>query len=98
MKKDNFSVTRIDRNLIAQKKKYFVGSVILHDISRIIKIHEQKMYMVTFQNGAKTKLHYHESGQTLIVIEGSGTLVMYKKINGSEKTDFKIRKITERRG
>ena len=95
MKKDNFSITRVDRNLIAQKKKYFVGRVILHDISRIIKTREQKMYMVTFQNGAKTKLHYHESGQTLIATEGNGILEIYKKINGSGVTGFKIKQITK---
>lgn len=94
MKKDNFSITRVDRKLIAQKK-YFVGSVVLHDISRIIKTHEQKMYMVTFQNGAKTKLHYHESGQTLMVTEDSGTLVIYKKIESSGKTGLKIIQITK---
>ena len=53
------------------------------------------MYMVTFQKDAKTKLHYHESGQTLMVTEGSGALVIYKKIEGSGKTGLKIRQITK---
>ena len=72
-----------------------MGSVILHDISRIIKTHEQKMYMVTFQKGAKTKLHYHESGQTLVITEGNGALIIYKKIRGFAKTYLKIRQITK---
>ena len=95
LKKDNFSIVRVDRKLIAQKKKYFVGSVILHDISRIIKVHEQKIYHVTFQKGARTKLHYHESGQTLIGTEGNGTLILYKKIGNSGKTGLKIRQLTK---
>jgi quercetin dioxygenase-like cupin family protein len=95
LKKDNILVARRDRNLIAQKKKYFVGKVVLHDISRIIKTHEQKIYLVTFHKGAKTRLHYHESGQTLIVNEGRGALVLYKKIEGSEKTVLKIRQLTK---
>lgn len=95
MKKDNISEARGDRNLIAQKKKYFVGNVMLHDISRIIKTHEQKIYLVTFQKGSKTRLHYHESGQTLTVTEGHGTLTLYRKIKGSEKKGLKIRKITK---
>lgn len=95
MKKDNISVVRVDKNLILQKKKYFVGSVILHDISRIIKSLEQKIYFVTFQKGAKTKLHYHEAGQTLIVTEGMGMLVTYRKIKGTVKTGLKIRPISK---
>ncbi len=95
LKKDNISVARRDRNLIAQKKKYFVGNVILHDISRIIKTREQKIYFVTFQKGSKTRLHYHESGQTLIVNEGRGTLTLYNKIKGSKKNGLKIRQFTK---
>lgn len=95
MKKDNISIIHVDRNLILQKKKYFVGSVILHDISRIIESLEQKIYFVTFQNGAKTKLHYHEAGQTLIVTEGVGILITYKKIRGTVKTGLKIRRLSK---
>ena len=95
MKKDNISIVRVDKNLILQKKKYFVGNVILHDISRIIKSLEQKIYFVTFQKGAKTKLHYHEAGQTLIVTEGMGMLVTYGKIKATVKTGLKIRPISK---
>ena len=95
MKKDNISITHIDRNLILQKKKYFVGNVILHDISHIIKSPEQKIYFVTFQKGAKTKLHYHEAGQILIIIEGEGILITYKKISGTVKTGLKIRQLSK---
>lgn len=94
MKKDNFSLLHVDRKLVVQKKKYFVGDVTLHDISRIIKTREQKMYMATFQKGAKTKLHYHESGQTLIVTEGSGALETYKKIS-SGKLGLKIKQLAK---
>jgi quercetin dioxygenase-like cupin family protein len=95
MKKDNISLAHVDKNLILQKKKYFVGPVVLHDISHIIKSLEQKIYFVTFKKGAKTKLHYHEAGQTLIVTEGSGILVIYKKISGTIKTGLKIRQISK---
>src|SRR6266850_4002481 len=95
MKKDNISITHVDRNLILQKKKYFVGNVILHDISRIIKSLEQKIYIVTFQKGAKTKLHYHDAGQILFVTEGKGILVIYKKIEGTVKTGLKIRQLSK---
>src|SRR5689334_19609549 len=95
MKKDNISIIHVDKNLILQKKKYFTGRVILHDISRIIKSLEQKIYFVTFQKGAKTKLHYHEAGQTLIVTEGVGMLVIYKKTKNAVKTGLKIKRISK---
>ncbi len=95
LKKDTISVLRKDNKLIANKKKYFVGKVLLHDISQIIKSREQKIYMVTFHNDAKTKLHYHESGQTLIVTKGKGSLNLYKKIGNSKKTNLKIKQLTK---
>src|SRR5689334_10586809 len=95
MGKDNISNARVDKNLVLQKKKFFVGSVKLHDISRIIKSLEQKIYLVTFQKGAKTKLHFHEAGQTLIITEGVGLLVTYKKSMGIVKTGLKIRQVSK---
>lgn len=95
MKKDNILISKIDRKLVTQKRKYFVGNVRLHDISRVIQIREQKIYSVTFHKGAKTKMHYHESGQALIVTEGSGILIFYKKSGGSEKMGLKIKQYTK---
>jgi quercetin dioxygenase-like cupin family protein len=95
LKKDTISVLRKDKKLIANKKKFFIGKVLLHDISQIIKSREQKIYMVNFHNDAKTKLHYHESGQTLIVTKGNGSLSIYKKIHYSKKTNLKIKQLTK---
>ena len=38
---------------------------------------EEKIYHVTFKNGARTKIHYHQAGQTLIPTAGKGVLVIY---------------------
>lgn len=95
LKKDNISGLHKDRKLVANKNKYFVGKVLLRDVSQIIKSREQKIYMVNFRNGAKTKLHYHESGQTLIVTEGIGSLNIYKKIRYFKKTSLKIKPLTK---
>ena len=75
-------------------KNYFVGKVILQDISKIIQSKEQKVYDVTFTKGAKTKLHHHQAGQILIPTGGKGMLVMYKKIR-QNNTGIKIKKIQE---
>ena len=68
---------KTDKKLMEKTKKYFVGHALLHDISKIIKSKEEKMYHITFKKGARTKLHYHQAGQTLIPTGGKGTLVMY---------------------
>ena len=80
---------KTDKKLMEKTKKYFVGHVLLHDISKIIRSKEQKMYHVTFKKGARTKLHYHQAGQTLIPTGGKGTLVMY---TGQTDSNIKIKK------
>jgi quercetin dioxygenase-like cupin family protein len=87
---------KTDKKLMEKTKKYFVGHVLLQDISKIIRSREEKMYHVTFKKGARTKLHYHQAGQTLIPTGGKGTLVMYAarqigyniKIKKTERIDL----------
>lgn len=73
-------------------KNYFVGKVILQDISKIIGSKEQKMYHATFTKGAKTKLHHHQAGQILIPTGGKGTLVVYK-VRRKTRDELRIEKI-----
>lgn len=58
-------------------KNYFLGQVMIHDISKVIQSKEEKMYNVSFKKGARTKLHYHQAGQTLIPTGGKGMLEVY---------------------
>jgi quercetin dioxygenase-like cupin family protein len=91
MKKDNIKEIKPDRLLGAQKGDYFLGNVLLHDISKKIEVKDQKVYFVAFKNGARTKLHYHEGGQILCVTEGKGMLVLYKKyFTGHDKVRLRI--------
>ncbi len=51
---------------------YFVGKV---EVRKIIKEPESKeveVYLVTFHDGARTKLHYHEVDQVLMATMGKG--------------------------
>ena len=75
------------------KKDYFTGSVSAKDISAVIKPSSEKIYHVTFKNGSRTKLHYHNGSQTLIVTKGNGSLILYQKL-GRSKENFSI-KITK---
>jgi quercetin dioxygenase-like cupin family protein len=45
------------------------------------------MYYVTFQSGALTTIHYHESDQILIVTKGKGVVGLIK---GDDLTKFRI--------
>jgi quercetin dioxygenase-like cupin family protein len=84
---------KMDKKLVEKTKKYFEGCVMLRDISKVIQSKEQKIYHVTFKNGARTKLHYHQAGQTLIPTGGKGTLVIY----GAKQTGSNVKiKKTER--
>ena len=70
---------------------YFIGSVLMQEISSIVKSQEQKIFHVTFKNGARTKIHDHSGGQILIVTKGRGSLQMYSK-SGNNKSKFQIKK------
>ena len=70
---------------------YFTGHVTMKEISNIVKSKEQKIYNVTFNNGARTKIHNHSGGQILIVTQGIGSLQMYSK-SGNGKSKFQIKK------
>jgi len=70
---------------------YFTGQVLLQELSSIVKSQEQKIFHVTFKNGARTKLHTHTGGQILIATKGKGSLQMYLKL-GNGKSKFLIKK------
>lgn len=94
MAKLNVSKLKSDASLVKSKKRYFVGDAWLNDISNKIKIKGEKVYLANFNNGARTKVHYHQGGQILVVTKGMGMLVIYKKT--STKTDtVKIQKLLQ---
>lgn len=93
MKKENIGSIKPDISLLSEKRNYFVGKVILHDISRVISIKDQKVYYAGFRNGARTKVHYHEGSQILLVTQGKGILVLYK--GSTKRKKIKIKTITK---
>ncbi len=72
-------------NIFSKGKKpkvnpdYFYGRVELREVSSIVNVRECKIYHVNFKKGARTKLHFHSGGQTLIVTKGQGSLEIYSK-------------------
>ena len=89
MKKENIGTIKPDDSLLSEKRNYFVGKVILHDISRVIDVEDQKVYYAGFRNGARTKVHYHEGGQMLLVTQGKGVLVLYKSSTKGQRIKIK---------
>ena len=66
---------------------YFTGRVTIRGISSEQASNEQEIYHVTFYNGARTTLHYHESDRILIATGGKGVVGLIK---GSKVSDFEI--------
>jgi quercetin dioxygenase-like cupin family protein len=94
MQKINTKKLRPDTSLVKSKKRYFVGDAWLSDISIKLKIHGEKAYLANFNNGARTKVHYHQGGQILVVTRGQGMLVIYKKTDIHRDT-VKIKKLSQ---
>lgn len=92
MTKLNISKLKSDVSLVKSKKRYFVGDAWLNDISNKIQIKGEKVYLANFNNGARTKIHYHQGGQILVVTKGKGMLVIYKKTSIKKET-VKIQKL-----
>jgi quercetin dioxygenase-like cupin family protein len=86
MKKLNVSKLKSNKSLVKSKKRYFVGNAWLNDVSDKLKIKGEKVYLANFNNGARTKVHYHQGGQILVVTKGKGMLVVYKKTSIKKET------------
>lgn len=74
-----------DKKLLKKKGRYFLGKSGLRDVSDNLAVSDQKIYYAQFKNGARTKVHYHEGSQILVVTKGNGILVLYKKANLTSK-------------
>ena len=94
MQKINTKKLGPDTSLVKSKKRYFVGDAWLSDISVKLQIQGEKAYLANFNNGARTKVHYHQGGQILVVTRGQGMLVIYKKSNIT-KDIVKIQKLSQ---
>jgi len=94
MAKLNISKLKSDAALVKSKKRYFVGNAWLNDMSDKLQIKGEKVYLANFNNGARTKVHYHQGGQILVVTKGKGMLVIYKKTSIKKET-VKIQKLSQ---
>ncbi len=70
---------------------WFTAKTRMRDIGEALKITEHKMYHVYFEKGSRTKLHWHNGGQVLIVTEGPGSLELFKR-HGGKNDSFGIKR------
>ena len=91
MKKSNISGSTDKRNV---NPEWFTGKTWMKVLSEKIKTKDQDIYHVHFEKGSRTKLHFHNGNQVLMVVRGKGSLEIFKKY-GSKKSEFKIKR-TER--
>jgi quercetin dioxygenase-like cupin family protein len=82
------------------ERDYVIGKVTMNKVSDKFASKDQrrelKAYFVTFYDGARTRLHYHESDQILIATEGEGRAEIIQKIEETSdgKQEFVVEEST----
>ena len=89
MEKTNISGTG-DRRKV--NPDWFTDKTWMKVLSQKIKVEEQDIYHVHFENGSRTKLHLHNGNQVLMAVKGKGSLEIFKRY-GTDKNNFKIKKV-----
>ncbi len=69
-----------ENDLTEEEKQHFVGKTKLYRASKHLDSKELKVFFVTFFDGARTGLHYHDTEQILIAHEGVGKVAVMSKI------------------
>lgn len=77
MEKKNIHEIKADSDMA----KYFQGKVQIKKIITELLTKDFEIYLIIFEDGARTKLHYHEFEQVLIATEGKGIVVLQTGIN-----------------
>jgi quercetin dioxygenase-like cupin family protein len=72
MQKSNIAQVALDQSML----QYFEGKVEIKKMITDALTKEVETFLVTFIDGARTKLHYHETDQVLIATEGRGIVVL----------------------
>lgn len=89
MKKSNIFGVNDQRKV---NPEWFTAKTWMKVLSKKIKAKDQDIYHVHFENGSKTKIHWHNGNQVLIGVKGKGSLEIFRKY-GIKKTEFKIKSV-----
>lgn len=88
MRKANVFAKKPLRNV---NPDWFTGKVHMTVLSGMISSKKHDIYHVTFERGAKTKLHTHDGDQILLATKGRGSLEVFSK-KQNKRQNFSIRR------
>jgi quercetin dioxygenase-like cupin family protein len=63
---------------------YFVGKVHIRAVINDSITKDVEVFLVSFETGARTKVHYHDSDQVLMAAEGEGVLAVQTQVRLGE--------------
>lgn len=82
MQKSNIKQVAPDQSML----KYFEGKVEIKKLITDALTKDFETFLVTFIDGARTKLHYHETDQVLVAIAGKGIVVLQTGVKMDSET------------
>lgn len=82
MQKSNVKHVAPDPSML----QYFEGKVEIKKMITETLTKDFEIFLVTFIDGARTKLHYHETDQVLVATEGSGIVVLQTGVKMDSNT------------
>jgi quercetin dioxygenase-like cupin family protein len=65
-------------------ESYFAGKVQIRAVINDSISKDVEVFLVSFESGARTKIHYHDSDQVLMAAEGEGVLAVQTQVTLGE--------------
>lgn len=87
MQKSNIGQVLPDQSML----NYFEGKVEIKKMITDALTKEVETFLVTFIDGARTKLHYHETDQVLIATKGRGVVVLQTRVKMDSDTTATVK-------
>ncbi|MEW6603447.1 MAG: cupin domain-containing protein [Thermoproteota archaeon] len=87
MQKSNVAQVVPDPSML----NYFEGKVEIKKMITDALTKEVETFLVTFIDGARTKLHYHETDQVLIATKGRGVVVLQTRVKMDSDTTATVK-------
>jgi len=87
MQKSNIRQLDLDQSML----HYFEGKVEIKKMITDALTKDVETFLVTFIDGARTKLHYHETDQVLIATEGKGLVVLQTGVKMENDTTATVK-------
>lgn len=82
MQKSNIRQVAPDQSML----QYFEGKVVIKKMITDALTKDVETFLVTFVDGARTKLHYHDTDQILVATEGKGVVMLQTEVKMNNDT------------